>query len=208
MTRGFGLRDGWAGAMTIKKGNHIDCPNRLIRPGSRKHIISRRGQLVNVIVFLARYDTGWYTLYLPAAFPKQKRRTKTKVRRKVAKQKLLELFRHQRKLQLRLRQRLHYQAFRGLRRRISRCRHLAHQQILGALQHFLFAEGKRLAPAERNEALEDYGYFQEGTRAHALGIFFEPVLPVVVRIQLALLQESQHLGRIVGSNDCSQSDRF
>src|SRR5258708_30902098 len=80
--------------------------------------------------------------------------------------------------------------------------------MVGALQDFLFAEGKRLAPAEGNQTFEDYGDFQEGTRAHALGIFLEPMLPIVVRIQLALLQESQHLSRVVRTNYGSQSDGF
>src|SRR5260370_41046334 len=77
---------------------------------------------------------------------------------------LLEFFSHQRKLQLGLGQRLHDQGLCGLRGGIARRGHLADQQVLGTLQHFLFAEGKRLARAERNKALEDYSDRSEERR--------------------------------------------
>src|SRR6266516_964739 len=56
---------------------------------------------------------------------------------------------------------------------VARRCHFADEEVLRAFEHFLFAEGERLAAAERNETLEDDGNFEEGPGAHALGILFE-----------------------------------
>src|SRR5208337_109350 len=68
------------------------------------------------------------------------------------------------------------------------------------------AEGKRLAAAEGHQAFQNDSHFQEGTRAHALGILFEAVLPVMVRIELASLEEAQHLAGINRADDRSQTN--
>jgi len=71
--------------------------------------------------------------------------------------------------------------------------HFADEEVLRAFEHFLFAEGKGLGAAEGNEALQDDGDFEERTSAHALGILFEAVLPVVMRVELASLEEAKDL---------------
>src|SRR5258708_40376459 len=69
--------------------------------------------------------------------------------------------------------------------------HLADEEVLRAFQHFLFAEGKRLAAAEGNETLEDDGDFEEGPGAHSLRILFEAVFPVGMRVEFAGFVEPQ-----------------
>src|SRR5215471_3347860 len=66
---------------------------------------------------------------------------------------LLEPFLHHGQLQLCFRQRFENHCFRQLCRCIPRRRHLADKQILGAFQHFLFAEGKGFASAEGAQTL-------------------------------------------------------
>ncbi len=84
--------------------------------------------------------------------------------------------------------------------------HLADEQILRAFQHFLFAEGERLAAAEGNETLEDDGDFEESSGAHALGILFEAVLPVVMRVELAGFEEAQDFGGFRGTNNGTKAN--
>lgn len=61
---------------------------------------------------------------------------------------LFELFGHYRELQLGLRKRLDNDGFGAFRGGVARRGHFADQKILRAFQHFLFAEGERLAAAE------------------------------------------------------------
>src|SRR5438046_143775 len=82
----------------------------------------------------------------------------------------------------------------------QRC-HFADEEVLRAFEHFLFAEGERLAAAERNETLEDDGDFEEGPGAHALGILFEAVLPVVMRVEFAGFEEAKDFGGFCGPNN-------
>src|SRR5258708_4213287 len=79
--------------------------------------------------------------------------------------------------------------------------HLADEEVLRAFQHFLFAEGKRLAAAEGNETLEDDGDFEEGPGAHSLRILFEAVFPVVVRVEFAGFKKTQDFAVFRGPND-------
>src|SRR6202171_6291048 len=74
---------------------------------------------------------------------------------------------------------------------VARRCHFTDKEVLRAFEHFLFAEGEGLAAAEGNETLEDDGDFEEGTGAHALGVFLEAVFPVVVRVELALFKEAK-----------------
>src|SRR6516165_4416696 len=120
---------------------------------------------------------------------------------------LVDLFLHRGELQLRLCQRLNDKHFGGLRAQVARCRHLAHKEILGAFQHFLLAEGEGFAPAEGYEALKDYGYFEERTRAHALGVLLESMFPVVVRVEFSFFEKTQHLRRVVGTYYRSEANR-
>ena len=113
---------------------------------------------------------------------------------------LIEFLGQHRELQLGLGQRLDHDGFRAFGGSVARGSHFAHQEILGALEHFLFAEGERLAATERYEALEDYSDFEEGSGAHALGVFLEAMFPVVMGVELALLEEAQNLARLRGTN--------
>jgi len=112
---------------------------------------------------------------------------------------LVDLLLHRGELQLRLCERLNDKHFGGLRGQVARRRHLAHKEILGAFQHFLLAEGEGFAPAEGYEALKDYSYLEERTRAHALGVLLESMFPVVVRVEFSFFEKTQHLRRVVAS---------
>ena len=86
--------------------------------------------------------------------------------------------------------------------------HFADQQVLRAFEHFLFAEGEGLAAAEGNEALEDHGDFEEGPGAHALGVLFEAVFPVMMRVEFALFEETKNFGGFHGTNDGTKANGF
>src|SRR5689334_601326 len=105
---------------------------------------------------------------------------------KSAKAALFELFGDYWELQLGLGEGLYDQAFGQFGGGVLGGSHFADEQVLGALEHFLFAEGEGLAAAEGNEALEDAGNFNERPCAHALGVLLEAVLPVRMRVEFAL----------------------
>ena len=84
--------------------------------------------------------------------------------------------------------------------------HLADEEVLGAFEHFLFAEGERFAAAEGNETLEDDGDFEERPGAHALRILFEAVLPVVMRVEFAGFEEAKDFGGFRGTNDGTKAN--
>jgi hypothetical protein len=86
--------------------------------------------------------------------------------------------------------------------------HFADEQILGALEHFLFAEGEGLTGAEGNETLEDDSDFEEGSGAHALGVLFEAMFPVVVRVEFALFEKAENFGGLVGTDDGAKANSF
>src|SRR6267143_1856384 len=65
-----------------------------------------------------------------------------------------------------------------------------------------------LAAAEGNETLEDDGDFEEGSGAHALGVLLEAVLPVVMRVEFALLEETKNFGGFDGTNDGAKANGF
>src|SRR5215469_13855542 len=85
---------------------------------------------------------------------------------------------------------------------------LTNQQELCALEHFLFAEGERFCAAERDETLQNRGNFHQGTGAHAIGILFEAVFPIMVRGGAAFLEVAQNFAGLVGTNDGTQADVF
>src|SRR2546426_8566449 len=119
---------------------------------------------------------------------------------------LFELFGHDGKLQVGLGQRLHDDRFGAFRSGVARGGHFADQKILRAFEHFLFAEGERLAATQGNEALEDDGDFEEGSGAHALGVLFEAVLPVVMRVKFALFEETKDFGGFSGADDGTKAN--
>jgi hypothetical protein len=121
-------------------------------------------------------------------------------------QKLFEFFGEDGELQLGLGERLYDDGLGAFRGGIAGSGHFADQEILRAFQHFLFAEGERLAAAEGNETLEDDGDFEEGPGAHALRILFEAVLPVVVRVEFALLEETKDFGGFRIANDGTKTN--
>ncbi len=123
-------------------------------------------------------------------------------------QKLFEFFGHYRELQLGLGQGLDDDGLGAFRGGVARGGHLADEKILRAFEHFLFAEGEGLAAAEGNEALEDDGDFEEGTGAHALGVFLEAVLPVVVRVEFALFEEAKDFDGFRGTNHGTKANGF
>jgi hypothetical protein len=89
---------------------------------------------------------------------------------------------------------------------VTRGGHFADQEVLRAFEHFLFAEGKRLAAAEGNETLEDDGDFEKGPGAHALRILFEAVLPVVMRVEFAGFEETEDFRRLRGADDGTKAN--
>src|SRR5260370_24907614 len=92
---------------------------------------------------------------------------------------LFKFFGHYRELELGLGERLYDGGLGVFRGGVAGSCHLADQQVLRAFQHFLFAEGERLAAAEGNETLEDDSDFEEGPGAETLRILLEAVHPVV-----------------------------
>src|ERR1700683_4388262 len=67
----------------------------------------------------------------------------------------------------------------------------ADQKILCAFEHLLFTERKRLGAAEGDEAFQNCGHFHQRTGPHAIRIFLEAMLPVMVRSRAALLEKSK-----------------
>ena len=121
---------------------------------------------------------------------------------------LFELFGHDGKLQLSLGQGLHDDSLGAFRGGVAGSSHLTDEEVLRAFEHFLFTEGEGLAAAEGNEALEDDGDFEEGPGAHALGVLLEAVLPVVMRVEFALLEETKNFGGFNGTNDGAKANGF
>src|SRR5713226_1484251 len=119
---------------------------------------------------------------------------------------LFKLFGHYRKRELGFGQRLYDGSLGVFRRGVAGRSHLAHQKVLRAFEHFLFAEGERLAAAEGNETLKDDGDFEEGPGAHALGVLFEAVLPVVMRVEFAGFEEAKNFGGFSGTNNGSKAN--
>src|SRR6266576_3314328 len=105
--------------------------------------------------------------------------------------KLFEFLRHDGELQLGLDERLYHQDLGQFGSGVLGGGHFADEQVLGALEHFLFTEGERLATTEGNEALQHGGHFNERPRAHAFGVLLEAVLPVRMRVEFALFKEAQ-----------------
>src|SRR6185437_5575667 len=99
------------------------------------------------------------------------------LQRKKKEESLFKLFSHDGELKLGLGEGLHDDSFGAFGAGVSRGGHFADQEVLRALEHFLFAERERLAAAEGNETFENDGDFEEGTGAHALGIFLEAMFP-------------------------------
>ena len=122
--------------------------------------------------------------------------------------KLFEFFGHYRELKLGLGEGLNNGGFCAFRSSVAGSGHFADEQVLRAFEHFLFAEGEGLAAAEGNEALKDDGDFEERPGAHALGVFLEAVLPVVVRVEFALFEETKDFGGFNGTNDGTKTNSF
>ena len=119
---------------------------------------------------------------------------------------LLEFFGHDGELELGLGQGLDDGGLGAFRRGIAGSGHFADEEVLRAFEHFLFAEGERLAAAEGNETLQDDGDFEERPGAHALGVLFEAVLPVMMRVEFALFEEAKNFGGFGGTNDGTKAN--
>jgi len=115
------------------------------------------------------------------------------------KEELFKFFGHYRELQLGFGQGLYDGSLGIFRGGVAGSGHLADEKVLRAFEHFLFAEGERLAAAEGNETLEDDGDFEEGPGAHALGVFLEAVFPVVMGVEFACFEEAQDFARFCGT---------
>src|SRR5258708_18685920 len=119
---------------------------------------------------------------------------------------LFKLFGHYRERELGFGERLYDGGLGVFRSGVTGSSHLADEEVLRAFQHFLFAEGKRLAAAEGNETLEDDGDFEEGPGAHSLRILFEAVFPVVVRVEFAGFEKAQNFAGFRGPNDGTKAN--
>jgi hypothetical protein len=120
--------------------------------------------------------------------------------------KLFEFFGEDGELELGLGERLYDGGLGVFRGGVARRSHLADEEVLRAFEHFLFAEGEWLAAAEGNETLEDDGDFEEGPGAHALGVLFEAVLPVVMRVEFAFFEEAQDFGGFRRTNNGTKAN--
>src|SRR5713226_2285852 len=119
---------------------------------------------------------------------------------------LFKFFGHYWERELGLGERLYDGSFGVFRGGVAGSSHLADQQVLRAFEHFLFAEGERLAAAEGNQTLEDDGDFEEGPGAHALGVFLEAVFPVVMRVEFARFEKAQDFAGFRGTNDGTKAN--
>jgi hypothetical protein len=119
---------------------------------------------------------------------------------------LFKLFGHHGKRKLGLGQRLDDGGFGVFGRGVPGSGHLANEEVLGAFEHFLFAEGEGLAAAEGNETLEDDGDFEEGPGAHALRVFLEAMFPVVMRVKFAGFEKAQDFAGFRGTNDGTKAN--
>src|SRR5712692_946680 len=119
---------------------------------------------------------------------------------------LFEFFGHQGELELGLGEGLDNGGLGVFGGGVAGCGHLADEEVLRAFEHFLFAEGEWLAAAEGNETLEDDGDFEEGPGAHALGVFLEAVLPVVMRVEFTCFEEAQDFGGFRGTNNGTKAN--
>jgi hypothetical protein len=119
---------------------------------------------------------------------------------------LLEFFGEDGELELGLGERLNHGGLGVFRGGVARRCHFADEEVLRSFEHFLLAEGERLAAAEGNETLEDDGDFEEGPGAHAFGVLFEAVLPVVVRVKFAFFEEAQDLGGFRRTNNGTKAN--
>ena len=119
---------------------------------------------------------------------------------------LFKLFGHHRKRKLGFGQRLDDGGLGIFGGGVAGSSHFADEEILRSFEHFLFAEGERFAAAEGNETLEDDGDFEEGPGAHALGVLFEAVLPVVMRVEFARFEEAKNFGGFSGTNNGSKAN--
>src|SRR5262249_34062902 len=81
------------------------------------------------------------------------------------------------------------------------------QQVLGTLQHLLFAEGEWLGLVKQQQAFHYAGYFQKRTGTHLVGVFLEPVLPVVIwDIAFAVHEVIDDLDDVVAANQAAETD--
>src|SRR5260370_41691427 len=62
--------------------------------------------------------------------------------------------------------------------------------------------------AERDEALQTCGPFDERRGSHGLRVFLEAMLPVMMRIELALLEINQNFRSIAVSKAWTKPDRL
>ena len=82
----------------------------------------------------------------------------------------------------------------------------ADKQVAGALQHLFLAKRKRLRLMQGDQALQDAGYLEQRTGAHAVGVFFEAVFPVAVASIFADGKNVQNLLDFAVANHAAQAD--
>src|SRR5216684_3563870 len=84
----------------------------------------------------------------------------------------------------------------------------ANQQVTGALEHFLFAEGKALGFFQDQKVLHDRRDLEQRSGTHAIGIVFEAVFPVGGVVTFAVGKKSQDLLDITVLHHSPQSHGY
>src|SRR5579883_1899255 len=107
--------------------------------------------------------------------------------------------------QLRFLQRL-IQQRRGVGfRKPPRGRKLGDQHVPRAIQHLLFAKRQRLLRLKNHQALQHFGHRQQAAVAHAFGVLFEPVFPILVSPASSFGQETEHASNFIFAGDFTKS---
>jgi len=129
------------------------------------------------------------------------------IRSRKKRRKLFDGFRDDGELEFGFGQGLDDDGFGAFRGSIAGSGHFADEEILGAFEHFLFAEGKRFTAAEGHQTLENYSDLEEGAGTHALRILLEAVFPVRMTIELSLFEEAEDFAGFGGADNGAKANR-
>src|SRR4030095_5605868 len=83
---------------------------------------------------------------------------------------------------------------------------LSAEQISRALEHFLFAEGERLARRQKEEALEYGSDLEQRTRPHPFRVLLKAIFPIAVTRGFALGQIVHYFLNFTIPHDAPKSD--
>jgi hypothetical protein len=89
---------------------------------------------------------------------------------------------------------------------IARDRDFRDQHVPGAVEHLLFAEGKRFVDVDLQQSFKDLGDTQEVAALHPVGVLFETDFPIAVDKTGAVGQEREDSGDFPVLGDPTEAD--